>query len=305
MREGLKHFSIKMDLLNEAVSYVKKAFLPEEKPGERQRFEEQMRTGKFRPERIQGGALVLDPSSFFNPKSIAKGQTLEAIERLAKGQFKYHGNWAGPSYSAGRFFDKDEIITTDDIIRNPPTDSLDALTLKHDLRYQLAATRDTLEERRKGLRLADEDFIREAEEMLNSQSMSTGLRAKTLAAVVAFKGKLKSDLGYKIDKLPNADEAKAVVMDYFNQVDPSELNFDSKRDILSQEQVLKQFGTDEFGDDLVEPLADQVTDQAIEEENEKITDDQPVSIESVNEVISAASEVNDDQMAWAALQLFY
>jgi hypothetical protein len=294
-----------MDLLNEAVSYVKKAFLPEEKPGERKRFEEQMRTGKFRPERIQGGALVLDPSSFFNPKSIAKGQTLEAIERLAKGQFKYHGNWAGPSYSAGRFFDKDEIITTDDIIRNPPTDPLDALTLKHDLRYQLAATRDTLEARRKGLRLADEDFIREAEELLNSQSMSAGLRAKTLAAVVAFKGKLKSDLGYKIDKLPNADEAKSVVMDYFNQVDPSELNFDSKRDIQSQEQVLKQFGTDEFGDDLVESLADQVTDQAIEEENEKITDDQPVSIESVNEVISAASEVNDDQMAWAALQLFY
>lgn len=296
-----------MDWLTDVVTHVKRSFIPEEKAGEADRFHSAVAQGKAPPkERIQGGSLVLDPTSFLNPVSHIKGKALETVEDLAKGRFKYHGNWAGPSYSAGRFFDKNEIITAEDIIKHPPTDALDALTLKHDLRYQLAATRDARDSRKKGLRLADEDFIREAEQLLKSQDLPMTLRAKTQAAILAFKAKLGSDVGYDIDQLPRATEAKQVVMDYFNQVDPAELSYADRiaqapESFLTQQEDIEEIGS--IGSVMTDDEQDAEMDQELVEESNDALGTQTTASDLL--ALANDSELSDTQLAFAALQLLF
>jgi len=295
-----------MDWLGEIITHVKRSFIPEEKAGERERFESAISQGKAPPkERIQGGALVLDPSSFFNPKSLVQGKVLETVENLAKGRFKFSGNWGGPSYSAGRFFDKDEYITMDDIIKNPPTDALDELTLKHDLRYTLAATRDARDARKKGLRLADEDFIREAEQLLKSQDLPFTLRAKTQAAILAFKGKLASDLGYNIDQLPNSTQAKQVVMDYFNQVDPAELSYQDRIP-----QAPESFLTSQDDDEAEEigSISSDITDDEAQLDQEVLPESDTLGTQqAATDLLAIANDtdLSDAQLALAAMQLLF
>lgn len=184
----------------------------------------------FKKERknVKGSGIV-DPSSLLNPKSQILGQSLEFIEDLIKGRFKYHGNYAGPSYSAGRKFEKNQIITEKDL-RVKPTDRLDALTQKHDLRYQLGATLKTVESRKNALRFADELFIREAKDMLNSEEIGVEEYAKTFLAIQGFKIKLKTDIGYEIEQIPEHDleEAKKVVHDFFGTEDLTDRTYDDK-----------------------------------------------------------------------------
>ena len=161
-------------------------------------------------------------------KTVVKSSALDTVEDLLMGRglrFKYYGKWAGPSYSAGKFYEKNQIITKDDIINNKPIDDLDNLTLQHDLRYQLGATKQTQEQRKQALRYADEEFIRDAEKLLNSKDLDLKQKVATIAAIKAFKIKLSFDTGYNIDKLPEdkIKEAEDVVLNYFNQVNPENL----------------------------------------------------------------------------------
>lgn len=180
-----------------------------------------------------------------NPVGIAKGKAftsaVEGLENLAKGKFKFWGNWAGPSYSAGRYFDKDEIITKEDIVNAPPVDDLDNLTLKHDLRYQRGATKNTPQERKEALRYADKQFIEEAQKLLNSKDLDTKQRLATQGAILAFKAKLASDIGYNVDKLDNPNASK-VVDDYLNEVQNPTFNGRS----YSAPKGLQQNIEDEF-----------------------------------------------------------
>lgn len=148
-----------------------------------------------------------------------KGDVLDTLERVAMdGSFKYYGNWGGPLYSAGKYYKKNQIITKEDIQKNPPQDKLDELFLKHDLRYQRAATNNTAEDRKRGLRYADELFIKEAEDLLKSQETTLKEKIAGKAAILAFKGKLATDIGYNADQIIDP-EARKVVNEYFGQVD--------------------------------------------------------------------------------------
>lgn len=148
-----------------------------------------------------------------------KTKPIELIDDLLKGRFKYYGKWGGPNYSSGRFYDKDEIITRDDILNNQPDDDLDMLFRAHDLRYQRSATRKNAQERKEGLRYADEVFIKEATDLLNSKNLDLQQRVAAKSAILGFKAKLASDIGYNIDHLDN-EEARNIVNEFFNEVDP-------------------------------------------------------------------------------------
>lgn len=221
--------------------------------------------------------------------SIVKSKALDTVEDVLMGRglkFKYYGNWAGPNYSAGRFYDKNEIITKEDIQKAPPIDDLDALTLKHDLRYQFAATRNTQEERKKALRQADEQFIREANQLLNSKDLGLKQRAATIAAVKAFQAKLAFDVGYNIDRLPEdkIEEAKKVSLGYFNQVDPDDLG--KIKDIENNTNLVFQ------GD-----LDDDISNFDDAEEKEKTLNSESTKVEKskVNKAPSAPGyQLTDD-----------
>lgn len=148
-----------------------------------------------------------------------KGDILDTVERVGMdGSFKYYGNWGGPLYSAGRYYKKDEAITKDDIKNNPPQDKLDELFLKHDLRYQRAVTNANPEDRKRSLRYADELFIKEAQELLKSGNASISEKIAGNGAILAFKTKLATDVGYNSDYLDDPN-ARSTVNEYFNEVD--------------------------------------------------------------------------------------
>ncbi|MBK9285064.1 MAG: hypothetical protein IPM51_12225 [Sphingobacteriaceae bacterium] len=154
---------------------------------------------------------------FGGPK--AEGELYDTVERLAlDGSFKFYGNWGGPLYSAGKYYKRDEAITKDDIMKNPPQDKLDELFMKHDLRYQRGATNQSPEDRKQALKRADELFIKEVNELLKSGQASIKEQIAGRSAELAFKAKLASDIGYNIDYLDNP-EARKTVNEYFNEVD--------------------------------------------------------------------------------------
>lgn len=160
--------------------------------------------------------------------SYIKSKTLDTIEDLAMGRglrFKYYGNYAGPGYSAGKFYTPNEIITKEDL-KIKSVDFLDELTKEHDLRYQLGATFETQQQRKNALREADEIFIKDAEKLLNSRELDYKQRIATQLAIKAFKIKLKLDSGYNIDRLPEdkIKEARKVAQDYLNIIDLNEIN---------------------------------------------------------------------------------
>lgn len=263
---------------------------------------------KNHPEYVKGGGLILDPISSLNPKNIAISKGLETAENLVKGRFQYHGNWAGPNYSAGRYFEKGEIITKDDILSSPPVDKLDALTLLHDLRYQLAATKPSQSQRKEALRYADKQFIEEAEKLLDSQDIPTEERVKTNAAVVAFKAKLTSDIGYNIDRLQNWEEAKNVVLDYFNQVDPNDIP--KEYDKFRQEELLKDnLEVDELENDIVEDEIEKVENEKIEGDAEIVKEEkvntQPQDRIKMLIAQLESGDVNDDVIYQTALEFLF
>ena len=227
-------------------------------------------------------------------ESIIKSKALDTVEDILMGRglkFKYYGNWAGPNYSAGRFFDKDQIITKEDIKKAPPIDDLDKLTLKHDLRYQLGATRETQEQRKKALRQADEEFIREANELLNSKDLGLKQRAATLAAVKAFQAKLTFDVGYNIDRLPQAkiEEAKNVVLDHFNQV---ELSSDDKiKDLENNNNLVFQDSDQQF-QDLNQTVSKTMTPEGVQEKTIDLID--KLTNEDKNIILEFIQDILDD-----------
>jgi hypothetical protein len=254
-----------MELLKKAGNFLYKRFISDLTDEERKEIDEEIRTGKPLSKKTmmritKGAPLILSP--FTSIEETLKGKiqsgTIETIENLAKGRFKYYGKWAGPSYSAGRFYAKDEIITKEDIDKNPPDDDLDALTLKHDLRYQLGATKQTQEQRAKALRDADELFIKEAENLLNTKQLDIKQRIATKSAILAFKAKLATNLGYNIDKLPDdrIKQAEEVVNNYFNITKPEPLRYENFIPIEENNLVFSNF--DENNIDLSEPMEPEI-----------------------------------------------
>lgn len=187
---------------------------------------------------------MIPPASIEAPFSAAKYAkdkfimgTLDKIDKLAQGKFKYWGNWGGPSYSSGRYYDTNEMITKQDIQMNPPKDRLDALYLAHDLRYQQAATFYNQSQRHKALRTADEIFIKDAESLLkNYHDIDITQQLAAKASILAFKAKLKTDMGYDIEQIPNAKEAKQVAENYLNEYVHDEIENDRR---LTNEDISK------------------------------------------------------------------
>jgi hypothetical protein len=272
-----------MELLKKAGNFLYKRFISDLTDEERKEIDEEIRTGKPLSKKtfmrnLKGAPLILSPFKSIEEtiKGKIKSGTIETIENLAKGRFKYYGKWAGPSYSAGRFYDKDEIITKEDIDKNQPDDELDALTLKHDLRYQLGATKQTQEQRAKALRDADELFINEAENLLNTKQLDIKQKIATKAAILAFKAKLATNLGYNIDKLPDdkIKEAEEVVNNYFNITKPEPLRYENF--IPIEENNLVFSGQDENNIDLSEPITPQIEQLAEENILEKLTQEDKI-----------------------------
>ena len=155
---------------------------------------------------------------------LAKGDLLDKVEKLTfNNAFRYYGKYGGPSYSAGKYTEPGQIITSKDIEENPPDDELDKLYLEHDLRYQMASTESDAQKRKDETRRADEIFIRDAERLAKK-----GLDLMTLgalkASVLAFKAKLATDIGYNIDQETDP-EAMEVAKKYFNLRNYDRANF--------------------------------------------------------------------------------
>jgi hypothetical protein len=242
------------------------------------------------------GSGIIDPASLFKPSSHFLGKGLEFLDDLTKGHFKYYGNYAGPSYSAGKRFEKNQIITKSDL-QVKPKDHFDALTQQHDLRYQLAATHESADARKRGLRYADEIFIRDAEKLLNSRDLDATQYAAAWAAIQAFKLKLKTDMGYNVDQIPghDIDEAKAVVHDFFNTTDISELKF------KPQTQDAPRLFSDADWEELeLNEKADQ-----LKQEVEDQTEGQETELQEEPETTTFAFSDEDQQLAWAAMQLIF
>jgi hypothetical protein len=163
-------------------------------------------------------ATLINPPSTI-PALLTTVGTSKAIEKgrelTFKGGFTYHGKYGGPSYSAGRFYKPGELITIDDIDKNPPEDALDALYLKHDLRYQEASTYDDPQTRKQKTREADEIFIREAEDLAKTQKLDLKTLSYLKGSVIAFKAKLLSDVGYNVDQISDQEKALETYNKYF------------------------------------------------------------------------------------------
>lgn len=152
-----------------------------------------------------------------------KASALDAIERATfDGAFKYYGNYGGPNFSAGKYYKRNEIITKDDLLNTPAKDDLDKLFLEHDLRYQRGATHETVDERSQALRHADKLFVKDVEDLLRSKDLDLLQRTAANGAMLAFKSKLATDIGYKIDRLFHPD-ARIVADEYLRQIDPNSL----------------------------------------------------------------------------------
>jgi hypothetical protein len=107
-------------------------------------------------------------------------------------KFKYHGNWGGPRYSAGRNTEGDEPLTAADLAVRA-TDHADQLMKYHDIRYARAATLPR-GQRAEALREADRLLVRGLQEGLAQNKIQGFLgQQKATAAILAFKAKLAAD----------------------------------------------------------------------------------------------------------------
>lgn len=221
-----------MEYLKKISGFLRKRFLGEELTEDEQRealsknyndWNESLKKKTMRYNVLVPTPNLLNPTETIRNKALT--DAIDAGENLLKGRFKYYGNWAGAGYSGGRFYDQDEVITKEDIYNNPPVDEFDKLTLQHDLRYQKASIYETLEQRKKALREADEIFIKDAEKLLKERQLDVKQRLATRGAILAFKAKLASDIGYNIERLPEdkINQAKQVVNEYFNIRDATDI----------------------------------------------------------------------------------
>ena len=151
--------------------------------------------------------------------TMAKGDLLDKLEKLTfDSSFSYYGNWGGPNYSSSRNFKQGEQLNKFDV-NEPSKDGLDELYKQHDIRYSIAMSKDDANQRRKLLREADEKFIDDAEKYLSSGKASLQEKIYGHPSILAFKGKLKLNAGYNVDKIPLDDETEKEMFKYLTFTD--------------------------------------------------------------------------------------
>lgn len=142
--------------------------------------------------------VALIPDSVASiPAGSVIGKIGETIDNLAYGSFAIpKTNWGGPLYSAGKTFAKNQIITPQDL-EVKPTNKADELYKLHDIDTQESSTKPTLDQRIEAIKEADRKFISRAEDVLRRDNLTTYEKFLLHSSILAFKAKLKTDIGYK------------------------------------------------------------------------------------------------------------
>lgn len=102
-----------------------------------------------------------------------------------EGKVTYHGQYGGPSYSSGKTNSNNIPIPVTDYRDVEPSDKLDQLFKIHDIRYELARTKQDIIN-------ADKLYIQEFEQI--KSQLNPGLLAKGWGAKKAFEAKLNFPL---------------------------------------------------------------------------------------------------------------
>lgn len=119
------------------------------------------------------------------------------FDRLKQGEVRFHGQYGGPGYSGGKTNISSNLIPVEDYKNVRPSDKLDQLFKIHDIRYELAETKEDIME-------ADKLYIAEFNQI--KSQLNPNLLAKGYGAEKAFQLKLNFPFISYSDPINNRSE---------------------------------------------------------------------------------------------------